>query len=193
MKKTLILLVLLFSSSVFAEDISDFEIEGMSIGDSLLNHFSKNEIANAYNYDHLPSSMKFRIIDITSASFNLYEMLQFFYKPNDKDYIVYSVGGLIFYDNNIDECYKKQLEVVEIISDLLLYDEEFMGPIKNINTDDKSEKSTYTSYYIDFKSGGTASIQCYDWSNEVEWYDNFRVTIVAEEADDWINSNYGLN
>ena len=36
MKKTLIILVLLFSSSVIAEDISDFEIEGMSIGDSLL-------------------------------------------------------------------------------------------------------------------------------------------------------------
>ena len=44
MKKTLIILVLLFSSSVFADDISDFEIEGMSIGDSLLDYMSEEEI-----------------------------------------------------------------------------------------------------------------------------------------------------
>ena len=41
MKKTLIILVLLFSSSVVADDISDFEIEGMSIGDSALDYYGE--------------------------------------------------------------------------------------------------------------------------------------------------------
>ena len=44
MKILLTLFVLLFSSSVVAEDISDFEIEGMSIGDSLLDYFSEKKI-----------------------------------------------------------------------------------------------------------------------------------------------------
>ena len=44
MKILLTLFVLLFSSSVVSEDISDFEIEGMSIGDSLLEHMSEDEI-----------------------------------------------------------------------------------------------------------------------------------------------------
>ena len=44
MKILLTLFVLLFSSSVVADDISDFEIEGFSIGDSLLEHFSEKEI-----------------------------------------------------------------------------------------------------------------------------------------------------
>ena len=44
MKTLLTFFVLLFSSSVFAEDISDFEIEGISIGDSLLDYFSEKEI-----------------------------------------------------------------------------------------------------------------------------------------------------
>ena len=47
MKKLLILLFSIFllsSPSVFADDISDFEIEGMSIGDSLLDYMSQNEI-----------------------------------------------------------------------------------------------------------------------------------------------------
>ena len=48
MKKTLIILVLLFSSSVVAEDISDFEIEGISIGDNLLDYLSKDEILDEF-------------------------------------------------------------------------------------------------------------------------------------------------
>ena len=44
MKFFLTLFVLLFSSSVVADDISDFEIEGISIGDSLLDYMSEEEI-----------------------------------------------------------------------------------------------------------------------------------------------------
>ena len=68
MKILLTIFVFLFSSSVFADDISDFEIGEMSIGDSLLNYFSKDEIENAPNYDDYPSDMKFRIIEIESKN-----------------------------------------------------------------------------------------------------------------------------
>ena len=44
MKTLLTLFVLLFSSSVLADDISDFEIEGISIGDSLLDYMTEDEI-----------------------------------------------------------------------------------------------------------------------------------------------------
>ena len=47
MKKLLILLfsiLLLSSPSVFAEDISDFQIEGISIGDSLLDYMTEEKI-----------------------------------------------------------------------------------------------------------------------------------------------------
>ena len=54
MKTLLTFFVLLFSSSVIAEDISDFEIEGMSIGDSLLDYFSEDEIINNI-YDAYPN------------------------------------------------------------------------------------------------------------------------------------------
>ncbi len=48
MKRLLLILILTFSfqSWTKADDISDFEIEGITIGDSLLDHFSKNEIKN---------------------------------------------------------------------------------------------------------------------------------------------------
>ena len=51
MKKLLgiVVLVLIFSlqSWTRAEDITDIEIEGMSIGDSLLDYYSKSEIDEA--------------------------------------------------------------------------------------------------------------------------------------------------
>ncbi len=52
MKTVLAVLILTFSlqSMIKAEDISDFEIEGISIGDSLLDFFSKNQIDNFLNY-----------------------------------------------------------------------------------------------------------------------------------------------
>ena len=41
-----LVLVLNLQSWTKADDISDFEIEGVSIGDSLLDYFSKEEIKN---------------------------------------------------------------------------------------------------------------------------------------------------
>ena len=86
MKIFLTLLVLFFSSSVFAEDISDFEIEGMSIGDSLLEYYSISEIKNAPNYNDLPSDKKFTIIEMPKKG--RYDGLQFYYLTNNKNYFL---------------------------------------------------------------------------------------------------------
>ena len=40
----LLLIIFSFSAPSFAEDISEYQIEGISIGDSLLDHMSKEEI-----------------------------------------------------------------------------------------------------------------------------------------------------
>ena len=46
MKKFLAILILIFTLQTpsQADDIRDFQIEGMSIGDSLLDYFSENQI-----------------------------------------------------------------------------------------------------------------------------------------------------
>ena len=98
MKTFLTLFVLFFSSSLFAEDVSDFEIGEMSIGDSLLNYFSKYEIENALNYDDYASDMKFRIIELESKD-ELYDVFQFYYIPDDKKFIIQSLNGRKDYNN----------------------------------------------------------------------------------------------
>ena len=50
---TVLILIFSFQSWSKADEIKDFEIEGMSIGDSLLNYHSK-EIIKGYNFLDIP-------------------------------------------------------------------------------------------------------------------------------------------
>ena len=63
-------LVLIFNLQSFtkADDIRDFEIEGMSIGDSLLDYFSEDKIENSiakHSYKHKDG--KFLKVDILNV------------------------------------------------------------------------------------------------------------------------------
>ena len=179
MKKTLIILVLLFSSSVYADDISDFEIEGMSIGDSILDYFSITKIDNAKKYYYEKEGKKLTGLEFKDLdSLKLYDNIQITYNNN---YKIYGITGLIFYEN-INECHKKQNEIAELLSNL------FQDAKKSIeefpHTRDKSGKSTIKGIYFDFISGGYAQSSCYDWSDESQYYDHLRVGIITKEFQD---------
>ncbi len=188
MKKLLAIIVLslCFTAPSKADDISDFQIEGMSVGNSLLDFYSKREINNFYNYDHLPSDMKFRIADDQRTT-GSYDSLQFFYKPKDQKFKIYSVSGHV-YCNSKNKC-NKIFE--EIKSDM----EKSLGGknfIKNSyrHSDDKSGKSFATYYYLDV-DGGHIKIEYMDWSEKVEFSDNVNVAINSIESIKWMQSDYG--
>ena len=69
MKTLLTLFVVLFSSSVLVEDISDFQIEGMSIGDSLLDYFSDKATKEKNWWDKL----RVEILEEEFKNFVFYE------------------------------------------------------------------------------------------------------------------------
>ena len=66
MKKTFVifLLFLISFNSLKAESVKEYTIEGLKVGDSLLRSFSVDKIKEFYNYDHMPSDMKYRIVEI---------------------------------------------------------------------------------------------------------------------------------
>ena len=47
---SVLILIFSYQSWTKADDISDFEIEGMSIGDSALEYFNKEELINLKNF-----------------------------------------------------------------------------------------------------------------------------------------------
>ena len=185
------LFLLLFSlqTSSLADDISDFQIEGMSVGDSLLDYFSEEEIKDNIQSTSFKDKKysKFEIFE--HYSLKTYNSVQIFFKPNDKRYTIYFVSGALFDENiEIKNC-KKKNEIAEEIS----------KSFKDVKINDRGiyshpidKKSKVNSIYFFFKSGGYVKVACVDYSKEIEdkwgWGDNVRVDISTEEFGDWLNN-----
>ena len=105
-----LMLLIFFSFSVptYADDVRDFEIEGISIGDSLLDHFSKNEIKNFIITTYHKNTDEYIMLTGGEDKSQEYENLSFHVKKNDNQFIVHSISGSFFYKKNFDKCLNKK-------------------------------------------------------------------------------------
>ena len=97
-----LILIFSFQSWTKADDIRDFQIEGMSIGDSALDFATKSEIVSLKNSykdkGYIYNSKKFYSITFRNhPNLNTYENIQFILKDNDKKYKIYGILGVIEY------------------------------------------------------------------------------------------------
>ena len=106
-----------FPLLVSADQIREVEIEGISIGDSLLDHFTKKEIKEATQKDWF-TNKKYTVV-VFKKKITTYEELQVAFLTDDKEYKVQSVSGLIEYKDNINECYKKADHFINLASNSL--------------------------------------------------------------------------
>ena len=124
-----IFLVLMWCNVSVADDIRDFEIEGMSIGDSALDHFTKKEIEKNFQ-DWYPNT-PFRYFEFSYLdSFKIYDNVGFVVEKDDDDYKIYSVSGMKFCKKNIQDCYKTRDKI----------DKELLHLFKNTKRKQKTEK-----------------------------------------------------
>ena len=193
MKVLITLYVLFFSTSMFAEDMSDFQIEGISIGDSLLNYMSEKEIEkeienNKYMYEYFEVEL-FGEVYLSSNSFQTYEYLSFFVKLNDEKYIIYSVRGIISYNEDFDECYKKQNSVIKELSSMFNTSRKFSDFSKH--SIDPSGKSTVKSIGFNLNSGGRVLTECTKFEKKLKlknnWGDSFAVMLDSKDVIDWMS------
>ena len=107
-----IILIFCFHSWTKADDIKEFEIEGMSIGDSALNFLQKDIQKNSKDY-YL--SKEFTPVQNDFYDFfKVYDAVDFNFKTNDKSYTIYALAGVILYDKkSIQDCYKKMQEIID--------------------------------------------------------------------------------
>jgi len=185
MKKLLgiLVLVLILITPSQADDIRDFQIEGMSVGDSLLDYFSKEEIKQAENNSTLMGDEKFIIIFSPSQS-EIYDQVQITYKFKDKKYLIHSLEGKLEFKNNIKGCDKKMKEISNEVKDMFK-DVEITEAVDKIHDGDESGKSTTTGTFFLFKSKDYVDIYCTDWSTEMYekegWIDDLTVTLGSSE------------
>ena len=191
MKILLTLFVLFFSSSVVAEDISDFEIEGMSVGDSLLDYFSEKEITN--NIRNVYVDKQFTLVSFFDFPFfENYKNIDVHYLTGDNSYKIYSIAGNIFYLENISECYNKMNTLDNEIQPItrnanLITDQVY------IHINDPTGKSKIKPIIYEMNSGDWIGLQCYDFSNEYRLEqgvtNNLEVFLEFKEFSQWLSNN----
>ena len=184
----LFLILFTFQTPSWADDISDFEIEGMSIGDSLLDYFSKKEIKDNTNINYYTNNKYTSVEFFGLPAFKIYDTVGFNYKTDDKKYIIDAIRGVLFCEKNIEKCNKKQKEIDLELSKMFKKSQREVD--KGKHSADKSGKSTFSHINFWLISGDAVNIELIDWSekitNEKGWTDNVSVSFRTKEFNDFL-------
>ena len=188
----LFLILFSFSAPSFAEDISEYQIEGISIGDSLLDHLSKEEIIteieiNKPVYNYLTD--EFGEVYLRGNFVN-YDTLSFFVKPKDKHYTIYSIKGSISYNDKLEQCFAKQKEIEKEFSSIYKYVKKSKKTFE-FDWDPTGESVTHNIMF-GFDTGDQIEVNCakYKKSLKIEnnWADSLQVVIDTKEIADWFEN-----
>ena len=181
---SVLILILNLQSWTKADDISEFEIEGMSVGDSLLNYFSESEIKNGIKKNYYKSK-KFLRVELWDYKPDTYDVLSFHIKNNDIRYLIYEISGNILYDEKISDCYLKQKDIINELS-LLFKDSKHHDSGRQTYTS-VDNKSTYDRYDL-IVGDASVDITCYNWSISSGYRDHLSVGINTKEFRYWLNN-----
>ena len=180
-----LILALNFNSLTKADDIRDFEIEGISIGDSLLDHFSKNTIKKSFESvgsktTYTDDSFLYVSIPLINKT---YQKIGVHHKKNDKKYTAHSISGVIFFDD-FNNCLAKQKEIANDIGDLLdgFKKEKY---VIDKNATNGERKIIRISFKNDKKD--VINVDCTNWSEELIFDDNLRIDLMTNEFDNWLS------
>ena len=184
----LFLILFSFSAPSFGDDIRDFQIEGISIGDSLLDYFTEKEIKKGQY--RLFKSKKY-ITTQLPGNFEMYDVAEAAFKNKDKDYKIVSLAGGIYFLENFNSCLKKKDEIVGEIK--LLFDEGIVKTDEGIHLADKIGKSKFYRTSIALSENSKyheIQINCINWSKKMEkkYNDNLSIVIQTDAYNDFLHN-----
>ena len=183
MKK--ILLILLFfiiniQSFTKADDIKDFEIEGISIGDKLYEHFSKKEINSAT--DESSSDRVYIVKSFFNIKLDIYEAIQITYKNTDYNKVIVGIGGVLDFPNNINSCKKEMYNISAEIENI------FPNSIKKDWGKYKmpTNEGHYFPITFDLEDMSRVMVSCQDWNKSTGINDNLKVSLFASDYSEYL-------
>mgnify|MGYP001176124648 FL=1 len=184
-----IFLVLMWCNFGVADDIKNFEIESMRVGESALNYFTKEEIENGKQPQQYPGSDRYIISNIFEhKNFEKFVQIQINYLKDDAEYRMGGILGSSPYDD-IKLCLKDK-DVMENKMDKF-----FDVPAKQTATQDKhydqtgNSKTHITQYSL---KNGLVLITCDDWSTKMTNEENLRdiisVNLIGEDFKNFLQT-----
>jgi len=184
---TILILILTFQTPSQADDIRDFQIEGISIGDSLLDYLIKKKIEKDKIF--YPDRKYFRAIlfdnnDDNYPDSELFNTIFGVAKSGDKKYIIHSLEAFIPFENNIDGCLKKKKEILNDVSQL--FPNAASTERKGKHPSDKTKKSIAYQVIYKILNQGYIEITCFDMSIESGQLDSLAVAIYTKKFDKYL-------
>ena len=178
---TIVFFIFCVQSWTTADEIDEFSIEDISIGDSLLSYFSINEINNAPK-NYYPNSKKYIGAQFKLNNYEVYEYIQVHFK-DDNNYIVSSIVGGEFF-KNIKDCYNKQNIIEKDLSEVFTN----TSPRRGKTTFPDDFESTLMNVEFNLPKFDIV-VSCTDWSIKSEALgntDNLRVEISSLEFSNFL-------
>ena len=190
MKRLLLILILTcsFQTLTKADDIRDFEIEGISIGDSALDHFSKKQLDDkSYTFS---ANDKYLTSFFYKSEFQNYDGVEVSYLKNDKNYIIKGISGGNTV-TSLDDCIKKYNKIKKDLNNYFK-DADSMDD-DGLHPSDTTGKSKYfrTSYSINPNSNYfeiETSCMFFEGEAAKKFTSNVGVTIKDIDMNDWLNN-----
>jgi hypothetical protein len=191
MSRLLLILILTLSLQSWskADDIKDFEIEGISIGDSALDYFTKDKILSKSKSILSGGKRYYEWNQINKVNSNkLYDSVVIYFKADDKNYIIKKISARNYYTNNIEDCYNEQIiienEIKKIVPNLKKTEIEKVKVPAFPNG-----KSYQSQVFFDFIDGSYIGIWCLDYSiKDTTSRDRLSVVVATKEYLNWQHS-----
>ena len=137
------------------------------------------------HYKH-KSNKKFIAVEFNEFQFfETYENVGVHVKSDDKKYKIYEIGGFGFYDENIDDCYKKQNEIDKELAKFFKNAERVEKPEIKGYRDDADGVIKQIAYY--FKSRDYAVINCVNYK---KWSETLEMSLITKKLNNRIIINY---
>ena len=184
MKKILIIIFVIFIQTLsIADDVYDYEIEGMSIGDSLLEYLSKDYINENLEAGLIyPGSKRFSIIPFFAENSKLYSQFNIGIKVGDPKFIIHTINA--FVDKEFDECIKIKKKINEEIRNIIpnskirTYVDKYAGNFGN-------SKAYVDHFYLE---NGMIRTWCDVWDESLEnnWTNSLNVSAGSTEWHDFL-------
>ena len=191
MKLFLSAILIIFSLQTISksDDIKEFEIEGISLYESALNHFTVNEL-QADTVDNYTSN-KYTTSNIYDG-LDMYDYIQISYKTDDRKYIIQDISAA----KNIKykECLSQLDQVESDISSIYENSSKISndGKLTYDHPVDKTGQSKVTDIAWYFNTGDVIVAQCYNWQSEFGKKNNFKdsltIGISNKDIDQWLSN-----
>ena len=184
-----------------ADDIRDFQIEGMSVGDSLLDYFSEEKIEKEKNTEYVFRYKDNRFVNLgvgygsafpLSQKLEIYDEVGVTIKPNDKSYKIYSVTGDFYCEKDINICFSKKEEILSELKDFFGNQAELYTYKKEHRIDTTGNSIVYGNRFSFKQTRDIVSLNIYKWGNEIltekNWAHSVKLNISLEEFDNFIRN-----